>query len=331
MTARLDTYTVPETLSPDAPAPDGPAPLDGSDARPSFTDPAPLDATDRRVRGAWSSLRALGRAGIAVLRRPGLLLAVLFLLLVVAWALAPGVFASQDPITGVPADRLQAPSGEHLFGTDHLGRDVYARVVHGSWLSLSATVIAVALGLSVGSLLGLLAGFLRGWVDDVVGRVVDVLLAVPSLLLSLAIITVLGFGTVKVAIAVGITTIAAFARVMRAEALRTSSTTYVEAARASGVRWYTVLRRHVLPNSAGPVVALTALELGSSVLAISALSFLGYGAAPPTPEWGALVSGGRDYLAAAWWLTTLPGLVIVAVVLSANRVSRSLEKDGEDR
>jgi peptide/nickel transport system permease protein len=256
---------------------------------------------------------------------------VLFLLLVAAWALAPGVFAAHDPITGVPADRLQPPSAEHLFGTDHMGRDVYARVVHGSWLSLSATVVAVALGLSVGSSLGLLAGFLRGWVDDVAGRLVDVLLAVPSLLLSLAIITVLGFGTVKVAIAVGITTVAAFARVMRAEALRTSSTTYVEAARASGVRWHTVLRRHVLPNSAGPVLALTALEVGSSVLAISALSFLGYGAAPPAPEWGALVSGGRDYLAAAWWLTTLPGLVIVAVVLSAHRVSRSLEKDGEDR
>ncbi|MEL7974846.1 ABC transporter permease [Isoptericola sp. F-RaC21] len=271
------------------------------------------------------------RAARHVLRRPGLLVAVAVLLLVAAWAVVPQAFTAQDPLVGVPADRLQAPSGAHWFGTDHLGRDVYARVVHGASLTLRTTALAVVVGLVVGSLLGLLAGFLRGWVDDVIGRLVDVLLAIPSILLSLAIITALGFGPVKVAIAVGIGSVATFARVMRAEVLRVSTSVYVEAARASGLRWPAVLGRHVLPNSSGPVIALVALDFGTAVLAVSALSFLGYGTPPPAPEWGALVSGGRDYLATAWWLTTLPGLVIVAVVLAANRVSRALEKTGEDQ
>lgn len=284
-----------------------------------------------RARRAGSAGPCAARAGRYRLRRPGLVLAGLVLLLVAAWAATPGVFASGDPITGVPADRLLPPSAEHLFGTDHLGRDVWTRVVHGASLSLRTTALAVVVGLVVGSALGLLAGFLRGWVDDVVGRAVDVLLAVPSILLSLAIITALGTGPTKIAVAVGVGAVATFARVMRAEVLRTSTSVCVEAARASGARWWSVLGRHVLPNSAGPVLALVALEFGGAVLAVSALSFLGYGTPPPTPEWGSLISGGRDYLATAWWLTTLPGLVIVAVVLSANRVARALETTGEDQ
>lgn len=274
----------------------------------------------RRARTVWRTLR----------RSPGLVLAVVVLLAVAAWVAAPSVFTSADPITGVPAERLQGPSAAHPFGTDQIGRDLFARVVHGAALSIQATVVAVVVGLAVGSFLGLLAGFLRGWVDDVVGRVVDVLLAIPGLLLSLALVTVLGFGSLKVAVAVGITSVAAFARVMRSEVLRVSASVYVEAARSSGARWHAVLRQHVLPNAAGPVLALVALEFGAAILAISALSFLGYGAAPPAPEWGSLVSEGRNYLAAAWWLATFPGLVIVAVVLSANRVAHALERRGED-
>lgn len=284
-----------------------------------------------RARRPRTAGTGAARAARSLVRRPGLVLAGLALLLVAAWAAVPTVFASGDPIGGVAADRLLAPSAEHLFGTDHLGRDVWTRVVHGASLSLRTTALAVVVGLVVGSGLGLLAGFLRGWVDDVIGRLVDVLLAVPSILLSLAIITALGTGPTKIAVAVGIGAVATFARVMRAEVLRTSTSVYVEAARASGSRWWSVLGRHVLPNSSGPVLALVALEFGGAVLAVSALSFLGYGTPPPTPEWGSLISGGRDYLATAWWLTTLPGLVIVAVVLSANRIARALETTGEDQ
>ncbi|MDW4571757.1 ABC transporter permease [Microbacterium sp. M3] len=265
---------------------------------------------------------------VAVLKQPTLVASILVLALVTLWALVPSWFTAWDPIVGVPQDRLLPPSPEHLFGTDNLGRDLYARVVYGSATSLAATSVAVIVGLAVGSLFGLLAGFLRGFVDDAIMRFMDVLLAIPSLLLSLALITALGFGTLNVAIAVGLASIASFSRVMRAEVLQIATAVYVEAAHVSGVRWYTVLRRHVLPNASGPVVALAALEFGVMVLAISSLSFLGFGAPPPTPEWGSLVAGGRDYLAVAWWLTTFPGLVIVAVVLSANRISRALERNG---
>jgi len=267
----------------------------------------------------------------ALLARPSLTLSVLVLILVTAWAVFPSWFTAWDPIDGVPADRLQPPTAAHWFGTDNLGRDLFSRVVYGSATSLAATSVAVVVGLTVGSLFGLLAGFLRGVVDDAVMRFMDVLLAIPSLLLSLALITALGFGTLNVAVAVGLASIASFSRVMRAEVLSISTAVYVEAARVAGVRWYTILRRHVLPNAAGPVVALAALEFGVMVLAISSLSFLGFGAPPPAPEWGSLVAGGRDYLAVAWWLTTLPGLVIVAVVLSANRIARALERDGGRR
>jgi len=267
----------------------------------------------------------------ALLARPSLTLSVLVLLLVTAWAVFPSWFTAWDPIDGVPADRLQPPTAAHWFGTDNLGRDLFSRVVYGSATSLAATSVAVVVGLTVGSLFGLLAGFLRGVVDDAVMRFMDVLLAIPSLLLSLALITALGFGTLNVAVAVGLASIASFSRVMRAEVLSISTAVYVEAARVAGVRWYAILRRHVLPNAAGPVVALAALEFGVMVLAISSLSFLGFGAPPPAPEWGSLVAGGRDYLAVAWWLTTLPGLVIVAVVLSANRIARALERDGGRR
>ncbi|WP_236796102.1 ABC transporter permease [Amycolatopsis sp. GM8] len=264
------------------------------------------------------------RAGF-VLRRPGLALAALVLLLVLAWALVPDLFTHYDPLSGVPREKLHGPSAAHLFGTDETGRDVFARVVHGAALSLRAAVSAVLIALVAGSVLGLVAGARGGWLDAVLMRVMDVLLAVPPILLSLALVTGLGFGTTKVAIAVGVANVANFARLMRAEVLRVRAGVYVEAARAGGVRWFDVLTRHILPNAAGPVLVLGVLTFGTAVLEISALSFLGYGAAPPTPEWGSLVAGGRSYLASAWWMTTLPGLVIAAVVLSANRISRALE------
>ncbi|WP_370937315.1 ABC transporter permease [Amycolatopsis sp. cg13] len=262
-----------------------------------------------------------------LIRRPGLLLSGLVLAAVLIAAFAPTLFTSQDPIAGVPSERLQGPSLAHLFGTDETGRDVYARVVHGAGLSLRATVLAVLVAFVAGSALGLLAGFRGGWLDSVVMRIVDVLQAVPPILLSLALVTALGFGTTNVAIAVGVAHLASFARLMRAEVLRVRSGVFVEAARASGVRWAGVLGRHVLPNALGPVLVLATVTVGIAVLEVSALSFLGFGASPPTPEWGALVAGGRNFLATAWWMTTFPGLTVAAVVLAANRVSRAL--DGE--
>jgi peptide/nickel transport system permease protein len=270
----------------------------------------------RRPAVRWKRLR--GNAG--------LLIAGAVALLAVGWALTPSVFAGGDPLTGVPAQKFQGPSAEHWFGTDNLGRDLYTRMVHGAGLSLTATLAAVGIALVAGSLLGLLSGAIGGVIDTVVMRSVDVLLSVPALLLSLALVTALGFGTGNVAIAVGVSLVANFARVMRSEVLRVRQAVYVEAAYAAGVRWYAVLARHVLPNACQPVLALAAVEFGMAVLAVSALSFLGYGAKPPTPEWGTLISEGRNYLATAWWMTTLPGFVIIAVVLAAQRLGRAIGK-----
>ncbi len=249
------------------------------------------------------------------------------LVLLVGWALWPAVFSGHDPISGDTARALSPPDARNWFGTDQLGRDLYARVVHGSSLTLRATFLAVGIGLAGGGLLGLVSGFVGGRLDGALMRVVDVVQAIPGLLLSMAVITVLGFGTVNVAVAVGLGFVAAFARVTRAEVLRVSTSTFVEAAHAGGTRWSSILLRHVLPNAAAPVLALAAVQFGQAVLAVSALSFLGFGAAPPAPEWGSLVSEGRDYLVTAWWLTTLPGLVIVATVLSTHRLSRALDPE----
>ncbi|MDX6743127.1 ABC transporter permease [Actinocorallia sp. A-T 12471] len=263
----------------------------------------------------------------SLLRRPGLALSVLVVASVVLAACLPDVLAPADPLRGVPAQRFQPPSARHWFGTDELGRDLYARVVHGAALSLKATLVAVAVAFAAGGAIGSVAGFAGGRLDGVLMRGVDVLLSIPALFLSLALVTALGRGTLNVAVAVGAASVAAFSRVMRAEVLRVRQAAYVDAARVCGVRWSGVLFRHVLPNARGPVIALATVDLGTAVLAVASLGFLGYGAPPPAPEWGTLISGGRDYLANAWWLSTLPGLVVVVTVLSLNRIARAL--DGE--
>lgn len=256
----------------------------------------------------------------------GLLLAWCVLSLVALWAIAPGWFTSYNPVLGTAGQQLQAPSAAHWLGTDALGRDSYARLVYGAVHSLSGSFVAVCVGLVLGTFLGLVAGAAGGWVEDVVMRIVDVLLSVPSLLLSLSVIIILGFGTVNAALAVGIVSVANFARLLRSEVVRVRRSDYVEAALGSGGHFAAVLWRHVLPNSLTSVIALAALQFGSAILAISTLGFLGYGAPPPTPEWGLLIAEGRNYMSTAWWLTAAPGLLVAAVVLAANHISAALAR-----
>lgn len=259
---------------------------------------------------------------MGVLRKPGLVIALLVLAVVLVAVVAPGLIAPYDPFDSVGTARLAPPSAEHLFGTDHLARDVFSRVVYGAALSLSAAGLAVACGAIIGSLLGLITGYLGGWVDTSIMRVVDVLLAIPGILLALIVVASMGFGTVSIALGVGLGSAGAFARLMRSQVLRVRSEEYVEAATTLGVRGHTVLFVHVLPNAMRPVISMAALELALAILAVSALSFLGFGAQPPAPEWGALVSAGRAFVATAPWLSILPGVVILCVVLAVNRVAR---------
>jgi len=270
------------------------------------------------------------RGGIAwrELVRPGTLVPLLVLAIALAWALLPGVFAPGSPTASTGA-ALQAPSGGHLFGTDATGRDLFTRVVHGASQSITGAVVAVLVGLLAGTAIGVAAGAVGGALEEVLMRIVDVLLAIPALLLSLSVVILLGFGTTNAAIAVGVTSIAVFARLARSQVVSVRASEFVEAAYGSGGTFFTVLWRHILPNSLTPVIALAALQLGSAILQISTLGFLGYGAPPPTPEWGLLIAEGRNYVATAWWLTVLPGAVVAAVVLATNRLSQAIG-GGED-
>ena len=258
-------------------------------------------------------------------------LSVGLLLVVALWALFPGWFTGQSPLAGDPVQALQAPSAAHWFGTDHLGRDIYSRSVFGTALTLQATLFSTAIALFVGTLMGVLAGYAGGRIDSFFMRIIDILMAVPNLLLAMAIITVLGFGTLHIAIAVGLSSVATFARLSRGEVLRSRTNLFVEAARVGGVGHLTLIRRHILPHALAPVLSLAALELGFALLSVSALSFLGFGAPPPQPEWGLLIAEGRNYLAAAWWYTTLPGLTIVLTVLATNRLAGFIQDVAEER
>ncbi|ELZ8933804.1 ABC transporter permease [Cronobacter dublinensis] len=250
-----------------------------------------------------------------------LTLAWLTLALAALWALFPSWFTAFDPLTGTPGAQRLAPGGAHWLGTDQLGRDLYARLVWGASQTLSGALAAVALGLGLGTLYGVIAGAAGGRTEQWLMRLVDVLLAIPGLLLALCVIILLGFGTVNAALAVGATSVASFARLARAEVVRVRHSDYVEAARACGGSFFSILWRHILPNSLTSVLAYAALQFGNAILALSTLSFLGYGTPPPTPEWGLLIAEGRNYLATAWWLTTFPGLAAIAVVLAANTLS----------
>ncbi|MCC3295855.1 ABC transporter permease [Arthrobacter sp. zg-Y411] len=264
--------------------------------------------------------RLPGKPGV----RPALLLAVLPLLLIAAWAVAPGLFTGQDPISGVPQEKFLPPGAGHWFGTDHLGRDVFARVVHGTAQTFLTAGLAVSIGLLAGTAVGLFAATAGRAADAVAMRLVDVLLAVPGFLIALIIVTASSPGPVSLGIGVGIASIASFARVVRAEVLRVRNLEFVEAAFLNGGTYWSVLRRHLLPNAAGPVLALVAVDLGAAILVISSLGFLGFGAPPPAPEWGLMIAEGRQYLGTAWWMTSLPGLVIVLTVLLLAALGRRL-------
>jgi peptide/nickel transport system permease protein len=279
------------------------------------------------VRPDGSGSRWPGALAARLVRSPTLLLSVLVVIIVGGWAVAPGLFAWNDPLEADTGVALQPPSLAHPFGTDELGRDVFSRMVHGTALTLVTAVVAVLIGFVVGSTLGLVAGYFGRLTGGVIMRVVDVLLAIPMLVLAMAIVTAIGFGSVQLAIGVGIGMIGSVARVMRSEVLRVRQSTFIDAERSMGARNGYIIVRHVLPNSVGPVLVLAVLDFGAAILTIAALSFLGYGTPPPTPEWGSLVSAGRAYLTTAWWMSTLPGLTIAVFVVCINRIARELQND----
>ena len=260
----------------------------------------------------------------ALYQNPAAWAGTVLLLTIIGLSLAAPHVAAYNPIATAPADQLLPPSLAHPAGTDLFGRDVWSRLLWGGRRSLGAGVLAVALAALPGSLLGLLAGYIGGRLDSVIMRIVDMLLAFPSLLLALTFVAWLGPGLTSAALAVGLAGLPRFARVVRAGTLGVRSELFIEAARVVGCRPERILLLHVAPHVRSIVIALSSLELGYALLNIGALSFLGLGAQPPTPEWGAMLAEGRTLLRHAPWVTAAPGLAITLSVLAFNLLGDAL-------
>ena len=248
---------------------------------------------------------------------------VMVLLLTVAAVLAP-VVAPHDPTVIDPLRSLEGSSGDHLLGTDELGRDVLSRLLVGARWSLGIAALATLSVMVVGTLIGLLSGYIGGWVDNVVMRVVDSLLALPNLLLYLAIVGVLGPGIRNVFIALVAISWASYARVMRGLVLSVRERQFVRASRSLGASNARLMLRHILPNVISPIVVLATLQLGGNILALAALGFFGLGAQPPTPEWGTMINQGRLFLETHPGLMVYPGIAISLAVLGFNLMGDGL-------
>ena len=259
-------------------------------------------------------------------------LAALFILMAITVAsLAAPLLPPHDPITMEPARQFLPPSQENPAGTDFFGRDVLTRVLYGGRFSLGIGLLAVVISAIPGTALGLLAGYYGKRVDRFISWLVDVMLAFPSILLALALIAVLGSGPTNVVLAVGIAGVPQYARLVRGQVLAARRQPYVRAAWTVGCSHTRILLRHILPNILGPLIVLATLDVGWAILNASALSFLGLGVQPPTPEWGAMLNEGRGYLRDAPWLMTAPGIAIALTVLAVNLLGDSLRDNLDPR
>ncbi|MDI3471917.1 MAG: peptide/nickel transport system permease protein [Thermotogaceae bacterium] len=226
--------------------------------------------------------------------------------------------APYDPIAQDLSKRLQPPSSEHLFGTDQFGRDIFSRVIYGSRIAIQIIVLVSIISGGIGTLVGVFAGYFGGVVDEVLMRITDMFLAFPSLVLAMAFAAAMGPSLTNTIIAISLVYWTVYARLARAEALRVKNMEYIEAERAMGASNFRIIFSHVLPMCISPVLVQLTLRMGTIILTAAGLGFLGLGAQPPTPEWGAMVSDGRNYLVDQWWISTFPGIAIAIVVLGFN-------------
>lgn len=282
---------------------------------------AALSALARAEMGGGRSLRAL--AWRQFRRNRGAVAGLVVMLVLIAVALGAPFVAPYDPLA--PSElRLEPPQPGLWMGTDVFGRDIFSRVIWGARLSLAVGIISVAIGATLGTLFGLLSGYYRGLTDSAISMGMDVLLAFPGILLALSIIAVLGPNLQNVMIAVGLSAVPVYTRLVRGSVLSVRENQFVEAARVIGCSGGRIMLRHILPNITAPVIVLSTLSIAAAILTAAGLSFLGLGVRPPTPEWGSMVSDGRQYLRTAWWISTGPGLVIMLTVLAINQVGDGL-------
>jgi peptide/nickel transport system permease protein len=271
-----------------------------------------------KSKGQFSMvMKSLKRNKVAIF---GLvILIVLVFLAVFADIIAPYDYYKQD----LP-NAYMHPNSEHIFGTDEFGRDIFSRVVYGARISLVVGFVSVGIALVIGGLLGAIAGFYGGHVDNAIMRTMDVLLAIPQTLLAIAIVAALGAGLINLMIAVGISSIPNYARIVRASVMTIRGEEYIEAARASGTSDTKIIIMHILPNCVAPVIVQVTLGIAGAILTAAGMSFIGLGIQPPVPEWGNMLSSGRDYIREYSYMTMFPGLAIIITVLSLNLLGDGL-------
>lgn len=233
--------------------------------------------------------------------------------------IAPYGYDDQDLL-----QRFQKPSSSHLLGTDNFGRDILSRIIYGSRISLQVGFISVGIAMIIGGALGAIAGYYGGKMDNVIMRFMDVLLAIPGILLAISIVAALGPGLENVMIAVGIGSIPSYARIVRASVLSLRDQEFIEAAKAVGANDFRIIIRHIIPNSMAPIIVQATLGVASAILSAAGLSFIGLGIQPPMPEWGAMLSTGRQYLRDHWHIATFPGLAIMITIFALNLLGDGL-------
>jgi peptide/nickel transport system permease protein len=260
---------------------------------------------------------------------PSVLLAGIFLLALAVAIAYPPLVTHFDPLTSDIAQTLQPPGAQHWFGTDRIGRDVFSRVIYGARYSLLIGLASMLVSLAIGLVIGMTAGLGKRLTDESASRVFDVLSAFPPILLSLFVVTFLGQGIVNIAIAVGIAGIPKFGRVLRSQTLVVRRADYVTHAVSYGLSRSRVFLRHVLPNVLVVVPVIATIDIGSAIIAVSGLSFLGLGPQPPTPEWGVMLAEGRDVLRVAWWPSVFPGLAITLTVIAFSVIGKFLQRKVE--
>lgn len=246
------------------------------------------------------------------------------LLIILAAVFAPIVCGGADPLKGSISDALMQPCREHIFGTDKMGRDIYARVIYGARASLTSTFGVVALIFLVGSTLGVISGYFGGWIDAVIMRIADMMLAFPGLVLALAVAGIMGASIKNAIIAIVVVSWTKYARLARSLVLKIRNRDYVSAAIVTGSRTPYMLLRYMLPNALPTLIITAASDIGAMMLELAALSFLGFGAKPPTPEWGYMLNEGRVCMETAPWMMIFPGLAIFLVVVVFNMLGDSL-------